>query len=197
MSAMTEKQIAAYEAKGFNRWTKGSMDRLYVNAKHLGLEVEYYKTGNVSSAKWQGDSISNADARRLLASKVYIDLATCKLHVTTSFDLSDAVSVEDAARNLIAQVERDLDEAEPATSSKRSEVEDKRESLIETVESFIAERIELSESMGLPEEKRAQGVVMLNAARDKTIAAIRSLADIDVMAAQLDGNKLVQAYGLR
>ena len=195
---MTEKQIASYEAKGFNRWTKGNMDRLYINAKDLGLEVDYYKTGNVSSAKWCGKSVSNADGRRLLGSKAYVDVKTGELHVTSSFDVYDMPTLEDKARELVAEIEDELSkpETKPATS-KRSEVEDKRESLIEIVKGFIAERIAASEGMGLDEDTRKRGVAMLETAREKTIAAIRELADIDVLAAKADGNALVQAYGLR
>ena len=43
--------IKELENKGFNRWTKGDMDRLYFNVeKSEYFEVEYYKSGNVSSA---------------------------------------------------------------------------------------------------------------------------------------------------
>lgn len=105
---MTEKQIASYEAKGFNRWTKGNMDRLYINAKDLGLEVDYYKTGNVSSAKWCGESISNADGRRFLSSKVFVDVKTGELHVqdrtTVDWHNFDQPTLEDKARELIASI---------------------------------------------------------------------------------------------
>lgn len=88
--------IAKLEAAGFNRWTKGNMDRLYVNAQTLGLEVSYYKTGNVSSATWQGERISNADARRLLATKFWIDLKTGECHVHSDYnDYCDEHSLED------------------------------------------------------------------------------------------------------
>ena len=80
--------IAKLEAAGFKRWTKNGMDRLYVNTTTLGLEVDYYKTGNVSRATWQGELISNADGRRLLSSKVWIDVKTGELHVRTDFHRS-------------------------------------------------------------------------------------------------------------
>ena len=198
-NALTESQIATYEAHGFHRWTMRDMDRLYINAKDLGLEVEYYKTGNVKSARWQGQHISNADARRLLSSKVFIDVKTCKLSVTTSFDLSDAMSLEEAAKRAVAEVEAEL--FAPATetaTSERSEVEDRREELVKTVEDFIAERIALTESMELPENtKRERGVAMLERAREKTIDAIRNLPSEYVMYQKLDGNTLVQTYAFR
>lgn len=80
--------IVKLEAAGFSRWTKGNMDRLYINVTKLGLEVSYYNSGNVSSAKWCGEPISNADGRRLLSSKVWIDVKTGELHVRTDFHRS-------------------------------------------------------------------------------------------------------------
>ena len=197
-NALTDSQIATYEAHGFNRWTMRDMDRLYINAKDLGLEVEYYKTGNVKNARWNGVHISNADARRLLSSKVYVDVKTCKLSVTTSFDLSDAMSLEEAAKRAVAEVEAEL--FAPATetaTSEHSEVEDRREELVKTVEDFIAGRIALSEGMEIPENKRKRGVAMLERAREKTIDAIRNLPDEYVMYQKLDGNSLVQTYAFR
>ena len=67
-------RIEELEAMGFKRWTKNGMDRLYVDARRIGLEVDYYKTGNVSGATFNNCSISNSEARRMLSSKTYIDL---------------------------------------------------------------------------------------------------------------------------
>jgi len=58
---INEQTIAKLEAAGFNRWTKGGHDRLYIDVTKLGLEVAYYNTGNVRKATWQGESVSNAD----------------------------------------------------------------------------------------------------------------------------------------
>ena len=67
--------IEALEKKGFNRWTKGNMDRLYFNIEKSGdLELDYYKSGNLRSADLDGERISNAEACRLLAVKCFIDL---------------------------------------------------------------------------------------------------------------------------
>ena len=69
-------RIEELEAMGFKRWTKGGMDRLYINASALGLNCSYYKTGNVSNAWFDGYEISNCEARRMKASKTYIDIKT-------------------------------------------------------------------------------------------------------------------------
>lgn len=85
----TNIDIKAYENAGFKRWTKGGHDRLYIDAESLGLEIGRYKTGNVKSATWQGNRISNADGHRLMASKIYVDVKTGELHVNTEFDSYD------------------------------------------------------------------------------------------------------------
>lgn len=67
--------IEALEKKGFNRWTKGDMDRLYFSLEKSGaLELDYYKSGNLRAADLEGERISNAEACRLLAVKCFIDL---------------------------------------------------------------------------------------------------------------------------
>ena len=67
--------IEELENKGFNRWTKGAMDRLYFNVeKSEYLDVDYYKSGNVSSAYLEGERISNAEAYRIMSVKCFIDL---------------------------------------------------------------------------------------------------------------------------
>ena len=73
-------RIEELEAMGFKRWTKGGMDRLYINASALGLNCSYYKTGNVSNAWFDGYEISNCEARRMKASKTYIDIKTEKVY---------------------------------------------------------------------------------------------------------------------
>ena len=72
-----EKLIAA----GGRRWTKNGRDRVYFNgnsaAKLIGYEFEYYKTGNLSTVKKNGEYMSNCHGRRILGSlsNVYVDLA--------------------------------------------------------------------------------------------------------------------------
>jgi len=73
---LTEERINELTEKGFKRWTKGNIDRLYINASQLGLDCAHYKTGNISSATFQGEGISNSHARRMYAAKTYIDIKT-------------------------------------------------------------------------------------------------------------------------
>lgn len=77
---MTAEQIERYQSLGFKRWTKAGFDRLYVNASQLGLECDYYNTGNIRNATFKGKSISNCEARRMKEAKSYIDIKTGKAH---------------------------------------------------------------------------------------------------------------------
>ncbi len=90
----TEVIVEKLTKVGFKRWTKNGMDRMYINANRLGLEVEYYKTGNVAHAEWEGEKISNCAARRIMNNKTYFDLADNTLHSTSEMLL-------EAARNLL------------------------------------------------------------------------------------------------
>ena len=77
---LTESKIAELISKGFSRWTKGNLDRLYINATQLGLVCSYYKTGNIRSAEFNGASISNYRGYKLKAAKTFIDIKTGRVH---------------------------------------------------------------------------------------------------------------------
>lgn len=67
--------IESLEKKGFRRWTKGDMDRLYFNIENSGhMEVDHYKTGNISYAAIDGEEISHRFAGQILSVKCFIDL---------------------------------------------------------------------------------------------------------------------------
>jgi GNAT superfamily N-acetyltransferase len=70
------------EKMGFKHWTKGGHDRMYINWYSLGLECEYYKTGNISYAEFNGEKISNSEAYRIKNARTYVDLDTMELHST-------------------------------------------------------------------------------------------------------------------
>lgn len=90
---MTGERIAELERKGFKRWTKGNLDRLYINASQLGLVCTYYNTGNIRHAEFGGLGISNSEARRMKAAKTFIDIKTERVH-------SDNYALENAAKIL-------------------------------------------------------------------------------------------------
>lgn len=67
--------VETLEKKGFSRWTKGDMDRLYFNIQRSGhMEVDHYRTGNISFAAIDGEEISHRFAREILNTKCFIDL---------------------------------------------------------------------------------------------------------------------------
>lgn len=112
---MKDTMIAKLEAKGGKRWIKGNMDRMYFNATVLGLELEYYKTGNIRDASFRGTGLSNSMGGRYKAAKTYIDLATGTVH-------SDFDCLADAVRELIAQAEEEI-KAETAAETETVESE--------------------------------------------------------------------------
>lgn len=73
--AKNEIDVEALEKKGFSRWTKGDMDRLYFNIQRSGhMEVDHYNTGNISYASVDGEEISHRFAGQILSVKCFIDL---------------------------------------------------------------------------------------------------------------------------
>lgn len=115
---MSEKDINKLMAAGGKRWTKYNKDRIYIDATTLGLEVESYKTGNVRSATWQGESISNADARRLLGSKVYVDVADGTVHVSTDYynSCDESMQLKNVAAKFVADALADKGEEDAPES---------------------------------------------------------------------------------
>ncbi|MEU0670382.1 hypothetical protein ABZ508_33235 [Streptomyces lavendulocolor] len=71
---------------GGRRWQKGDMDRVYLNDWQdyiQGVEIDYYKTGNVCGAAIDGRGIANGRVAALLGAvrKVYFDSADGLLHI--------------------------------------------------------------------------------------------------------------------
>lgn len=58
-----------------NAWThpRTGQVRRYIDWQHHLLEVDSYKSGNIRDAAWLGESISNAQARRLMLCKAWLD----------------------------------------------------------------------------------------------------------------------------
>jgi hypothetical protein len=69
------------ESIGGRYWEGGQHRRVYFNDldELYGLECEYYNSGNISSARLHGESISNSKARKIagrLSAGMYYDLNT-------------------------------------------------------------------------------------------------------------------------
>lgn len=120
---MSDKMIERLAAKGFNRWTKGNMDRMYINASQLGLACSYHSTGSIKNATFRGDSISNCEARRLKADKCYVDLKTGTVTAASSRlkdaaqDLIDETATEIEAEEAAAKAEEEKKEEEPMNAN--------------------------------------------------------------------------------
>ncbi|MFD7016157.1 hypothetical protein [Streptomyces sp. NPDC059928] len=91
--------IETMTAIGGNRWQKNGMDRVYINdwAEFAGIEISRYNTGNISSASYRGDGISNSQAYKLLGSidKVWFDAADGKLYARFGYSESRVASREE------------------------------------------------------------------------------------------------------
>ena len=102
MTRLTDTQIEKLEAKGFNRWTKGSYDRLYINPESFGLKVERYGTGNVAYAEFEGERISNSEGTRMLNGKYFIDIESGKLFMKT--DAHRPSKIKEAIERIMTEV---------------------------------------------------------------------------------------------
>ena len=139
---MNAKDIEKLEAAGAKRWSKYGKDRLYIDAKVLGLELTYYKTGNVSNATWQGESISNADGRRLDNSKVYVDVADGSLHVSTDYWSADDDALDKVAERFVeAALAEDEEEEETEEEAEQHSPLTSASTLDEAYDVLVAESV--------------------------------------------------------
>jgi len=82
----TEETIKRLVEIGGSEWQKNGKHRVYFNdlTEFYGLKLEFYNSGNISSATLDGEHISNTSAKtiysRLLAGSVYYDVADGKYH---------------------------------------------------------------------------------------------------------------------
>ena len=109
-AGFTDDEINTLTDRGFKRWTKKLsngkvMDRLYIKPEYLGLELTRYKSGNISSATFNGERISNSEARRIEGTKCYVDVATKEV-VCDREDLKQAAQevIDDALPKEKSQV---------------------------------------------------------------------------------------------
>ena len=129
----TDDEIKTLTDRGFNRWTKKLsngkvMDRLYIKPEYLGLELTRYKSGNISSATFNGERISNSEARRIEGTKCYVDVATKEV-VCDRDDLKQVAQevVDDALSKEKSQV---LAQAETKKAAPKDDVKTIKKSLL-------------------------------------------------------------------
>lgn len=105
--AYTVEQL---EKAGGKLWEKGEMRRVYFNAteleRHFGLEIHTYNTGNISSAKLDGEKISNSQASKhanaLHLGKLWYDLVAGKWMQQ---------GLEGYAKDIIESIKSEIEEA--------------------------------------------------------------------------------------
>lgn len=116
----TAEQI---EAIGGRRWSKsdGTL-RVYINtevwAPMVGLEIDYYKSGNIQHAALNGEKISNSKAYKLTAIKVYWQDG--KIWITKDAELAD-------------QIRDAIDRAVEALDSNDDDTDDQGQDVIDTL----------------------------------------------------------------
>ena len=100
--------IETMTAIGGRRWQKNGHDRVYLNdwAVFAGIETSHYNTGNISSASYQGEGVSNSQAYKLLGSidKVWFDAADGKLHARYGFSESRVATREQVWASVVSGV---------------------------------------------------------------------------------------------
>lgn len=99
--------VETMTAIGGRRWQKNGMDRVYLDwAAFAGIEVTRFNTGSISSASYQGNSISNSQARKILGSidKVWYDAADGNLHCRYGLDQSRVASREEVWAAVVAGI---------------------------------------------------------------------------------------------
>ncbi len=80
MEIKTETIQELIQDQSHNLWEKYNKKRLYLDfAKIINLQIDRYKTGNISSAYLEGEKISNSKAYKYTQGKAFIDLNTNKL----------------------------------------------------------------------------------------------------------------------
>jgi hypothetical protein len=103
---ITEEQKNALIEKGGKEWINGNKHRIYFNnwEEIAGFNINTYKTGNISSASLQGETISNNKANKMLGGKLYFDMVTSKF-------VCDYFRDETAVEYAIIELEAILDMA--------------------------------------------------------------------------------------
>lgn len=100
--------IETMTAIGGNRWQRNGMDRVYINdwARFAGIDTSYYNSGNISSASYQGERISNSQAYKLLGSidKIWFDAETGKLHARYGYTESRIATREEVWSAVISGI---------------------------------------------------------------------------------------------
>jgi hypothetical protein len=93
---------------GGSEWKGGKHRRVYLNdwKKLIGLEAEYYRSGNVAAATLDGAAISNSEYRRLLGTVdcVYLDCVTGRLVIRQGWDRARSLSLDEIKARIETEI---------------------------------------------------------------------------------------------
>ncbi|KRL02536.1 hypothetical protein [Liquorilactobacillus capillatus] len=96
----------------WKEWKNYGKNRLYFNVEESPLlDLGFYKSGNINFSEFKGEKISHAEAGKLVASKIFIDLDTNELHVEAA---GDEDMLDEIAKAAIEEVEEKEDEEKMA-----------------------------------------------------------------------------------
>ena len=93
-------------AQGGKYWEKNGKRRVYFNPSAWGLKLYYYKSGHISGAEINGETISNSEAARCVGVKVWYDLNDGKFYAQGLEQLHS--TAQDAIRELIRKLQAKL-----------------------------------------------------------------------------------------
>lgn len=96
-AGQAKNKLERMQGAGGSRWQKHGKDRMYFNRDFLmnaiGLELSFYKSGNVFHARLNGKKISNTKGSRLFnkinSAKVFYDIKTNNLEIQDNYDQLD------------------------------------------------------------------------------------------------------------
>lgn len=100
--------IDTMTAIGGRRWQKNSMDRVYLNdfVTVPGLELDHYKSGNISGAWLDDEKVSNAEGGRLATAvdKVYFDNADGRIYIKWGWSSPRSLDRDEIADRILGAV---------------------------------------------------------------------------------------------
>lgn len=108
---------------GWTEWKKYGKNRLYFDVKESPLlDLGFYKSGNINFSEFEGEKISHAEASKLVASKIFIDLDTNELHIEAA---GDEDMLDEIAKAAIEEIEEkeEVEEKEDEEKMVKLEVE--------------------------------------------------------------------------
>lgn len=119
---LTDAQIAKLEAAGGKRWQKYGKDRIYFNATSCGLELQYYKSGNISGSILNGEVISHANGALLKETKFFVEVSDGSIH-HDCYNRNKAEFIDQIVAYIAALLEDEPETTEETTEETMTETD--------------------------------------------------------------------------